>query len=330
MKKKLIVVLMFYIMLVLTACAKQEEKASGNRETETSVVVEESTHDTETEEEKNLETENYSAIVIISINPRIKLYVNSGNVVVAAEFLNKDAEEAFQGVELADLTVEQSINKIVEVTVEKNFLTDGKDISIEISDVNEEEFDCEKLCSQVEDAASSAVKQNNIEVNISAKITSTDNIGNGGEKKETTDGREEPHRVLDNETETDETNNNTDAEPIQTVCPDCKGLGAVCSECGGYGIVKCKACNQTGYETCHVCGGAAVINCHGCGGTGIDATSGEACRHCGGSGKITCDACHGSPSKLCTHCGGTLEHTCPVCNGVKNCATCGGTGTVTQ
>lgn len=329
MKKKLIVVFMFYIMLVLTACAKQEEKASGNRETETSAAAEESTHEVETEEEKQ-ETENYSAAVIISINPRIKLYINSDNVVVGVEFLNKDAEEAFQGVELADLTVEQSISKIVEVTVEKKFLTDGKDINIEISDVKEETFDCEKLSGRVEEAAASAARQNNIEVNISTQITSTDNTGNVGEEKETTEGREEPDRVPDNETETDETSNNMEAEPTQTVCPDCKGLGAVCSECGGYGIVKCKACNQTGYETCHVCGGSAVINCHGCGGTGVDATSGEACRHCGGSGKITCDACHGSPSKLCTHCGGTLEHTCPVCNGAKNCATCGGTGTVTQ
>ncbi len=266
MKKKLIVVLMFYIMFVLTACAKQEEKASGNRETETSAVAEESMHEVETEVEKQ-ETENYSAAVIISINPRIKLYINSDNVVVEVEFLNKDAEEAFQGVELADLTVEQSINKIVEVTVEKNFLTDGKDISIEISDVKEEAFDCEKLSGRVEDAAASAARQNNIEVNISTQIISTDNTGNVGEKKETTDGSEEPDKVSDNETETNETSNNTEAEPTQTVCPDCKGLGAVCSECGGYGIVKCKACNQTGYETCHVCGGSAVINCHGCGGT---------------------------------------------------------------
>ena len=137
MKKKFTVVLVICIMFVLTACAKQEEKASGNRETETSAAAEESTHEVETEEEKQ-ETENYSAAVIISINPRIKLYINSDNVVVGVEFLNKDAEEAFQGVELADLTVEQSISKIVEVTVEKKFLTDGKDISIEISDVKEE------------------------------------------------------------------------------------------------------------------------------------------------------------------------------------------------
>jgi hypothetical protein len=49
-------------------------------------------------------------------------------------------------------------------------------------------------------------------VNISTQIISTDNTGNVGEKKETTDGSEEPDKVSDNETETNEKSNNTEAE----------------------------------------------------------------------------------------------------------------------
>ena len=286
-KERIFLALLMSCMLILTACGKQEIGEQDNSETDATVVMEENTNQVEATEEENQIPDDYVAAIIVTINPQIKLYVDANNVVVGVECLNEDAKGIFSGVELTNITVEQGIEKIVTIAVENDFLVDGKDINIEISEVRDESVDSEQLCNQVEEAVVVAVEQNNVEANITAKVISTNN---SEENAETQDEIVESGTEPGNSAEENESVDKVETEPVQTTCPDCNGLGSTCSECGGDGIANCKACNQTGYETCKVCGGSAVINCHGCGGSGKDATDGETCRHCGGSGRITCDA----------------------------------------
>lgn len=313
MKKWVLTMLCAVLLCITCGC----ENRAGNRQeknTDNFAGAGESLPETEQMIEDIQTQEEWAVSIIVAINPQIKLYLNQTNIVIGAECLNEDAEAAFSDISFAGVTVGECMEEIVNAAVEKGYLTNGKEISIEIAEVYAQDINGEDICRQAEEAAALAVENHEVDVIVSVK---QDNIIEAKPTSESDAPASAPSPSPE-----------PSKEAVATTCAACNGTGIVCDECGGTGIVNCKACNQTGYETCHVCNGSAVIACHGCGGSGKDATSGEACQHCGGSGKITCDACHGSPSKLCTHCGGALKHTCPVCGGNKNCNACGGNGIV--
>lgn len=321
-QRKIISVILVILGLLLSACGK-EQTVSGNQtvsqsQTETtamedneiSVLPEEGDTD---EAVQTYMPENCVTVVYITINPRLALYLDEDQVIIEVGYLNDDAAAVFAEIELIGQPVEEGIEDIVETAIALEYLTDGKQIQIEVAGASDT-LNEEMICEQIERMVTTTSENHEVEIIVSANVitenTESVTASENGAGAET--GQEEAE----------------EAQPVSVTCSACNGTGIVCSECGGTGIVRCKACNQTGYETCPTCGGSAVIDCHGCHGSGIDATSGEACRHCGGSGRITCDACHGSSSYVCTHCHGALEHVCPVCNGNKNCVSCGGTGVI--
>ena len=325
---------------LLCACGKAQdveesqssESTVGNQETATEIKEQTTVED--------VIPEDYAASVIVTINPQVKLYLDKDNVVIGVEYLNEDAKAAFAKVNFSDVTIEVCIDEMISAAVESEFLADGKDVSIEISEIKDGSIDSEKLCEQVETVVIVAVEENKVEANVTAKISSTDNNGVTAEKQEET-GENESESVSGIEKTKPKEPESTEApvEPAKEDCEACGGTG-VCPECGG-GITTCKRCGGTLRETCVVCKGNITITCQGCRGSGL-ATShetgevyeGEPCNHCGGTGIATCDQCGGAGGYTCMNCNGTgkmtLGDSCILCHGDKNCTTCGGTGKVSQ
>lgn len=341
MKKKKIVLLMCIIMsFLLCACGKAQD-VEESQSSESTVENKEAA--TEIEEQTTVEDvipEDYAASVIVTINPQVKLYLDKDNVVIGVEYLNEDAKAAFAKVKFSDVTIEVCIDEMISAAVESEFLTDGKDVSIEISEIKDESIDSEKLCEQVETVVIAAVEENKVEANVTAKVSSTDNNGVTAEKQEET-GENESESVsgIEETKPTEPEPTEAPVEPAKEDCEACGGTG-VCPECGG-GITTCKRCGGTLWEACVVCKGNITITCQGCRGSGL-ATShetgevyeGEPCNHCGGAGIVTCDQCGGAGGYTCMNCNGTgkmtLGDSCILCHGGKSCTTCGGTGKVSQ
>lgn len=327
---------------LLCACGKVQD-VEESQSSESTVENQESS--TEIEEQIIVEDvipEDYAVSVIVTINPQVKLYLDKDNVVIGVEYLNEDAKAAFAKVNFSDVTIEACMDEMISAAVESEFLSDGKDVSIEISEIKDGSIDSEKLCEQVETVVLAAVEENKVEANVSAKVTGTDNSEVTTEKQEETEAneRESVSGIEETKpTEPETTEPEPTEEPVKEDCEACGGTG-VCPECGG-GITTCKRCGGTLRETCVVCKGNITITCQGCRGSGL-ATShetgevyeGEPCNHCGGTGIATCDQCGGAGGYTCLTCNGTgkmtLGDSCILCHGGKSCTTCGGTGKVSQ
>lgn len=306
------------------------ESTSGGEETAPTVtdsVQAASEHETEsrqeaTEPEEVQIPEEYALAVIVTINPQVKLYLDADNVIVGVEYLNEDAKTAFSDIDFSDVTVEEGMEKIIHAAVEKEFLTDGKDVSIEVSEIRDESCDGEAVCAEAETAAVKAAEENHVTAVVTAKVSAEPT----GEQTEGASGEITSEESPSDSEETavaevpSESTPETTPEPTPEPTPEAVNI---CSNCGGTG--KCDECLGDGYR-----GSGYTVSCPRCHGSLT-----ETCIYCDASGNSNkhegkCDFpnCMGAHVYPCTTCGGgTNAVTCASCNGSGKCKVCGGSGT---
>lgn len=80
-----------------------------------------------------------NSVIMIDVNPSIRLEVNDRNVVVKAEALNDDAQEVMAGLELTGQNYVSAVTSVVGALQEKQYITDLKNsILISVFDQHEE------------------------------------------------------------------------------------------------------------------------------------------------------------------------------------------------
>lgn len=289
MKRRIIAGMCLLVAFMLCSCGKSNELQDNMTGQETIV---------ETKGEQVPET--YAVAVVVTINPQVKLYLDANSVIVGVEYLNEDAKAAFSDVDLTNVTMEDGMEKIISAAVEKNYLSDGKDVSIDVAEVKNETSDAVAICKKAETAVIKAAE----EKHVTAVVTSKVSVNVAKETQTST--------TQETATETQTTQN----QPSESVALN------PCSNCGGTG--KCDECKGDGYRgagftvSCPRCHGALTETCIYC-----DA-NGNSTKHAG-----TCDFpnCMGSHIYSCTTCGGgTTAVECASCNGSGKCKVCGGDG----
>lgn len=96
----------------------------GKKEADKNVEKEETT--------KKEETVTYTSSVHITINPELRLYLDKNQQVVDVALLNDDARETFSDITFQDLPLEEAMNVVITASADAGYLTEGKDINIEV------------------------------------------------------------------------------------------------------------------------------------------------------------------------------------------------------
>ena len=340
-----IVALLTGISLLLFGCGNKAQEAEGSQgQTDIAVTATEQTAAAEEQAETvDPETLDYAYRLHITINPEFRLYLDEQSKVVAVTCLNQDAEDLFSETDLTGMDLEKAMPVIIQQAVAKEYLADGKNITIDLEKSMES-----GQADTVEQVIAAAVTAELKEQGVDAVLELQDagmpvaiegaNMGAGDTVPDKTDntGNADNSDKAGNVTESGANNavpengitGNGSATNVsqKTKCSACDGTG-ICQECKG-GTAPCKRCGGSLWETCGTCGGSGRQTCPGCGGSGVDATSGTSCRHCGGSGGNTCQQCGGSGGKSCSICHGkgVISDDCILCHGDKKCTVCGGSG----
>ena len=313
-------------LVLMTGCGNKAQEAAGV-ETQTEIKVEAVTEQATVEsiqtETTASETLDYAYCLHITINPEFKLYLDEQSKILAVDCINQDAENLLSGTDLKGKDLEEAMPVIIQRAVEQDYLTDGKNITIDVEKSQDPE-----QADYVEQVIATVVTEALKKQNVNAVLQLQD----AGTPMETPVAWDKNGNVTESgETSNVPENGNTENEETisvsqKTKCTACGGTG-ICQECQG-GTAPCKRCGGTLWETCGTCGGSGRQTCPGCGGSGVDATDGSACRHCGGSGGNTCQQCGGSGGKPCSICQGkgVISDDCILCHGDKRCTVCGGSG----
>lgn len=305
-------------LLLLSGCGNKAQEAEGSQvQTDIAVTATEQTAAAEEQAETvDPETLDYAYRLHITINPEFRLYLDEQSMVVAVTCLNQDAEDLFSETFLTGMDLEKAMPVIIQQAVAKEYLADGKNITIDL-EKSTESGQADTVEQVIAAAVTAELKEQGVDAVLELQDAGTPVAIEGAD---TGAG----DTVSD---KTDNTGNGSATNVSQkTKCNACDGTG-ICQECKG-GTAPCKRCGGSLWETCGTCGGSGRQTCPGCGGSGVDATSGTSCRHCGGSGGNTCQQCGGSGGKSCSICHGkgVISDDCILCHGDKKCTVCGGTG----
>lgn len=325
--------------------ALQESTASESASENSSVALESAAKESSSGESTGEEPAgDVAAVVRITINPDLELLLDKEAIILAVNYLNQDAEDAFSELELQGTELKDAVSLVVDAAIEKEYLKAGKEIAVEIS-AGANKVPEAALSEEITDVINKTVqetldnRQFDALLQITVAETEEGQSGQASEVKEEQTESKEGQAAKDSQTAEDgqtavkdgqdsgeSMEQTTQAETGGEPCPACGGTG-ICAECGG-GTLPCKRCGGSLWEKCGTCGGSGSQTCPGCHGSGQDATDGSACRHCGGAGSITCEQCGGSGGKACSICNGkgVISDDCILCHGAKTCTVCGGTG----
>ena len=212
----------------------------------------------------------YAAVIHVKINPEFNLYLDSEGCIVYVEYLNEDAADLFETVDLTGQKLADGMETIVGAAEEKGYLTGQNEVTTDVVWVQEatDGGKLEKVLQTISDS--------------SGKKTCSA-CGGTGICAECGGGTLPCKRCHGSLVETC---SNCDTSGMQT-CPGCKGSGvdatdgSVCRHCGGAGKIVCELCGGSHGKPCSICHGKGVITddcilCHGA----------KKCTVCGGSGKM--------------------------------------------
>ena len=329
-------------LLQLSGCGNKAQEAEESQvQTDIAVTATEQTAAAEEQAETvDPETLDYAYRLHITINPEFRLYLDEQSMVVAVTCLNQDAEDLFSETDLTGMDLEKAMPVIIQQAVAKEYLADGKNITIDL-EKSTESGQADTVEQVIAAAVTAELKEQGVDAVLELQDAGTPVVIEGadtgaGDTVSDKTGNSENTDNAGNLTESGESNavpengatGNGSATNVsqKTKCSACDGTG-ICQECKG-GTAPCKRCGGSLWETCGTCGGSGRQTCPGCGGSGVDATSGTSCRHCGGSGGNTCQQCGGSGGKSCSICHGkgVISDDCILCHGDKKCTVCGGSG----
>ena len=336
---KIVALLTGISLLLLSGCGNKAQEAEESQvQTDIAVTATEQTAAAEEQAETvDPETLDYAYRLHITINPEFRLYLDEQSMVVAVTCLNQDAEDLFSETDLTGMDLEKAMPVIIQQAVAKEYLADGKNITIDL-EKSMESGQADTVEQVIAAAVTAELKEQGVDAVLELQDAGTPvaiegaDTGAGDTVSDKTDNADKAGNVTESGAnnavpENGITGNGSATNVSQkTKCSACDGTG-ICQECKG-GTAPCKRCGGSLWETCGTCGGSGRQTCPGCGGSGVDATSGTSCRHCGGSGGNTCQQCGGSGGKSCSICHGkgVISDDCILCHGDKKCTVCGGTG----
>lgn len=285
MKKGSKILLFVLMMTLLCACGKQEAAGTGEEQTDTEIAeaVTESQEDTEIAGE-NVIPEQYAMTVVITINPQVRLFLDESQNIVGVEYMNEDAKDAFGNLELVGTSMEEGIGQVIEAAIDQQYLTEGKEVDLDVEEVRDESSYSDELCAELEQIVTQTVEPHEMEVVVTTETSAF------AEDMES-----------------------TEAAVIQNPCTSCNGTGK-CAECAGDGYLGvgythvCPRCHGALTETCIYCDEAGNSNKHA-GTCDFPNCMGQhvyPCTICsGGTKPVQCESCGGSG--VCGTCGGTGE-----------------------
>ncbi len=213
--------------------------------------------------------ENYASVVLVTINPQFRLYLDASGVVLAVEPVNSDAKSIESKVTFQNKKVEEVVNNLIVAANDGGFVKADATIDIKITEVADEKVDTTAILTTITTATNNKLT----ELEIKAEVTTAVELE---DKKDVTSSEE---AVSSNKPESSSQPANTSSEKPACKHSKTKAVSAstgkniidsskldafnhnkVCADCGA--IVgaekhtvkdgKCTVCGQANLATVSV------------------------------------------------------------------------------
>ena len=156
MKKLVALFLALTLCLSLCACGKGGNEGSGAAGGSNAFV----------------KPENYASVLVVSINPEIRLYLDKDSNVLAVEPVNDDAKAVVEKLDIKNKKVDAAVKSIITVSKDEGFVKEGVTVSLKVSEVKDKEISADTITDLVEKSANETFT----ELKITAEVK-TEKVG---------------------------------------------------------------------------------------------------------------------------------------------------------
>ena len=305
MKRALSIILVFVMLLALTACGNNASQNPQNGSEGNQDATQNET--TEAENAEFMPPENYATVLLVTINPQFRLYLDADGNVLAVEAVNKDAKKIAEQLSFETDHYTDAVKKIVTAANENDFIKSTTVIHVEITDTKGPSVDKDEVLNEITTIVNEIAPELKLQVKVKENKPS---------EGETTIPPQCSHVYED---------------ATCTAPKTCKTCGATDGAANGH---KWQDATCTAPKTCKTCG---VTDGSANGHSWQDATctAPKTCKTCGvtdgsANGHSWQDATCTAP-KTCKTCGATdgsaNGHSWQdaTCTTPKTCKTCGAT-----
>lgn len=160
MKRILALVLALALLFSLAACGKEDVSSPDSSSQGSS-------------EEAFVKPDNYATVLLVTINPQFRLYLDKDGKVLAVEAVNKDAQSFADTISFENKKVEAVVEDIVTKANEKGFVKEDAAVSFEVSEKKSEEVNVTEILNTVTTAANQTAEELKIEISVKAEDKST-------------------------------------------------------------------------------------------------------------------------------------------------------------
>ena len=153
MKKILSIMMVLSLMMVLSSCGKGNSPSPNP--------------DSESKTEEFTVPKEYSSVLMVTINPQFRLYLDGNENVLAVEAVNEDAKSIANSIALEDKKVEAVIESIITESNKNGFVKADATVSFELVESKLEEQAKTDILSKIKKTADDTADKLKIEINVS-------------------------------------------------------------------------------------------------------------------------------------------------------------------
>lgn len=173
---KKLIALMLAIAFVFTLSACNDKNTASNTDTNSSAS-----------NEIFVKPKNYTSVLLVSINPQFKLYLDKNNDVLAVEPVNEDAKSFSKNIDFENKSIETVIGNIIEQANENGFIKENVTVNFEIAE-QKDGINNGNILSKAVSAANK--KATELKIEIKAEIKESDNSQTAETNRENTQTNE--------------------------------------------------------------------------------------------------------------------------------------------
>lgn len=266
-KKVFTFVFALCLVLSLSACKKADENVS-NGSLPSSVVTDNNDFEA---------PQDYAVVLLASINPQVKLYLDKDGIVLALEAVNDDAKEIIDDIVYDGADYQTVIKLFISAANTSEFIKDDAAIEFEIIEAKDAEIDTKDILDKASAAATKAASE--LEITLDVKIVGNVESDDGNENNTSSDtenGNDNNESKPDTDKINSETHTHSYSKATCTKAATCS-CGATNGKATGHDWLSatckapktCKNCGATegnkgehSYSggKCTVCGAASALN----------------------------------------------------------------------
>lgn len=201
MKKIIALVLAISLVFLIIGCGEKDTSSSNS-----DLSVSSSTNTT-----AFVKPENYASVLLVTINPQFKLYLDKDSNVLAVEAVNKDAESLKDSISYKNQKLDTVIKNIVISANDKGFVKENANINFEIVEKKDKEINTADILTNATTAANSAATELEITVTIDKLDIDTNNNSENTDPQDSTSSKDESDNISSEPTKPVHTHSFTNA-----------------------------------------------------------------------------------------------------------------------